>query len=306
MSSASADRPPRVSVIIPAYDSDATIEGCLSALARQEYRDFETIVVDSSPSRRCHDAVRANHQDVRAVHSERRLLPHAARNRGAEMARGELLVHTDPDVYAESDWLARLVAAHDEGNAIVTGGVGCFGDSWFDWAVHLAKYDSWLPGGPRSTVPVAPTANLLCPRVIHDEVGGFREQWWIADTLFSWHAAERGHELMFAPEAAVQHHHRTSLRGLLRERFLRGREFGRLRMAQHRWGIGKRLYMLLVTVLPLRLVKLMLRVSRNACAAGAWARLVTGFPVIVAAEAAWLGGEATEYAASLTAGSDAS
>jgi GT2 family glycosyltransferase len=290
---------PRVSVIIPAYDSDATIDGCLDALAAQEYRDFEIIVVDSSPSRRCHEAVRANYPEVRAVHSERRLLPHAARNEGAALARGELLVHTDPDVYAEPDWLTRLVAAHDENDALVAGGVGCHGDSWFDWAVHLAKYDSWLPGAKRSEVRIAPTANLLCPREIHGEIGGFHEQWWIADTLFSWHAVERGHTLLFSPDAVVQHHHLTSLRGLLRERYQRGRELGRLRILHDGWGTGRRLLMLIVTVLPLRLVKLVARVARNAWAAGAGARLVVGLPVVVAAEGAWLAGEARTYAASL-------
>jgi GT2 family glycosyltransferase len=306
MNSPAAGRAPRVSVIIPAYDSDATIEGCLDALAAQDYRDFEVIVVDSSPSRRCHDAVRAKYPEVRAVHNERRLLPHAARNEGAELAHGELLVHTDPDVYAEHDWLARLVAAHDEGGALVAGGVGCYGEAGFDWAVHLAKYDSWLPGAKRCEVNIAPTANLLCPRGIHREIGGFRDRWWIADTLFSWHAVERGHTLLFAPDAVVQHHHLTSLRGLLRERFERGREFGRLRIEHDDWGTGKMLYMLTVTVLPLRLAKLVGRVTRNAFAAAVAVRLVVGLPVIVVAEAAWLAGEATTYAASLRGRRDGS
>jgi len=304
MNSPAAGRAPRVSVIIPAYDSDATINGCLDALAAQDYPDFEVIVVDSSPSRRCHEAVRAGHPEVRAVHSERRLLPHAARNAGAELARGELLVHTDPDVYAEHDWLSRLVAAHDDGSDLVAGSVGCYGDAWFDWAVHLAKYDSWLPGAKRSAVTVAATANLLCPQTVHREIGGFHEQWWIADTLFSWNAVDGGHGLLLAPDAVVQHHHLTSLRGLLRERFARGREFGRLRIEHDGWGGGKTLYMLTVTVLPLRLAKLVGRVSRNAVAAGVGMRLLLGLPVIVAAEAAWLAGEASTYVATLLGGGD--
>ena len=299
MSERAAESAPRVSVIIPAYDSDATIEGCLGALAQQEYRDFEVIVVDSSPSRHCHDVVRTDHPWVRAVYSERRLLPHAARNRGADLARGEILVHTDPDVYSEPDWLARLVVAHDEGNVLVAGGMGCFGSSWFDGAVHLAKYDSWLAGSKRRRTRIAPTANLLCPRRVHREIGGFVEEWWIADTLFSWNAAERGYELLFEPDATVQHHHLTSLRGLMHERWSRGREFGDLRVSHHGWGPGKRLYMLAATVLPFRLMKLMARVTRHAVAAGWSTPLLVGFPIIIAAQTAWLAGEARAYASSL-------
>ncbi|MGD8330486.1 MAG: hypothetical protein PVJ49_13715, partial [Acidobacteriota bacterium] len=117
---------------------------------------------------------------------------------------------------------------------------------------------------------------------------------------------ERGHTLLFAPDAVVQHHHLTSLRGLLRERFERGREFGRLRIEHDDWGTGKMLYMLTVTVLPLRLAKLVGRVTRNAFAAAVAVRLVVGLPVIVVAEAAWLAGEATTYAASLRGRRDGS
>ncbi|HVS63108.1 MAG TPA: glycosyltransferase [Thermoanaerobaculia bacterium] len=50
---------PRVSVVIPAYRSHATIAGCLAALRQQEYRSFEVVVVDSSPDERTAREVRA-------------------------------------------------------------------------------------------------------------------------------------------------------------------------------------------------------------------------------------------------------
>ena len=40
---------PAVSVIIPAYNSHDTLAGCLEALSRQTFQDFETLVVDSGP-----------------------------------------------------------------------------------------------------------------------------------------------------------------------------------------------------------------------------------------------------------------
>lgn len=286
---------PRVSVIVPSYDSDATIGACLESLQRQAYRDFEVIVVDSGPTRRCYELVRRGYPGVRAVRSERRLLPHAARNLGVELARGRLLVHTDPDVYAEPDWLTRMVAAHDALGAVISGAVGCHGDSWFDGAVHLSKYDSWLPGGRPRRVEIAATASLLCPRAAHDAVGGFREQWWIADTLFSWQLAERGYDIAFAAGAVVDHHHMITLPGLLRERFQRGREFARMRAGYRGWGAARRLAVLFATLLPIRLSKLVARVARHAYRAGLTARCVVGLPVIVGAQSAWLIGEAAAY-----------
>ena len=67
-----AVRRPAVSVILPAYRSEATIERCLEALARQTYRDFEVRVVDSDPGEATEQAVRAGFPWVFYEHSPRR------------------------------------------------------------------------------------------------------------------------------------------------------------------------------------------------------------------------------------------
>src|SRR5688572_1234839 len=110
---------PRVSVIIPAYNSQATIAATLEALRRQAFEDFEAIVVDSSPGEETARLVADRFPEVRFQRSRQRLLPHGARNRGVEMAAGELLVFTDPDCVPAPDWLASLVSAHDQGNPVV-------------------------------------------------------------------------------------------------------------------------------------------------------------------------------------------
>ena len=48
---------PRVSVVIPAFCSHQTIGSCLTALRSQSFRDFESIVVDSSPDARTSEVV---------------------------------------------------------------------------------------------------------------------------------------------------------------------------------------------------------------------------------------------------------
>ena len=58
---------PRVSVVIPAYRSAATIAGTLTALRAQRFRDFETVVVDSSPD----DATRPGRNRTGSLSSPR-------------------------------------------------------------------------------------------------------------------------------------------------------------------------------------------------------------------------------------------
>ena len=47
--------------------------------------------------------------------------PAAARNRGAMAAQGDPLVFLDADCIPADDWLARLLAGHDAGAAVVGG-----------------------------------------------------------------------------------------------------------------------------------------------------------------------------------------
>src|SRR5204862_2317327 len=105
---------PRVTVVIPAYRSAATVGGTLEALRRQRFRDFETVVVDSSPDDATAGVV-SRFGEVRLVRRRERLLPHAARNRGLGEARGAIVAFTDPDCQPAPDWLERLAAARDRG-----------------------------------------------------------------------------------------------------------------------------------------------------------------------------------------------
>ena len=47
MNAATGGARPRVTVVIPSYNGERLLPGCLDALARQEYRSFRTVVVDN-------------------------------------------------------------------------------------------------------------------------------------------------------------------------------------------------------------------------------------------------------------------
>jgi GT2 family glycosyltransferase len=285
---------PRVSIIIPAYFSAATLHDCLRALQEQSYRSFEVFVVNSSDDETSR-AIVAGFTTVRYLSSERRLLPHAARNLGVAHSSGELLLFTDPDLYHRSDWLAQLISAHDQGMTVVAGAVACYGRKWAELGAHLCKYDSWLPGGPPRRVTIAPTSGLLCPKAIFDAVGGFREDIMLGDTFFCWRLAERNIAIWLAPAAIAEHHHFIIIRRYAQERLERGREFARLRLEKGAWPRRRLVLRLLITLLPLRLVKLLGRAARHALAAGMGRDFLWTLPWIVLGHEIWLLGEAQVY-----------
>ncbi len=296
---------PAVTVVVPAYRSGATAEGFLQALAGQTFQDFETIVVDSGPEDQLARLVATRFPTVRLERSQERLLPHAARNRGAALARAPLLAFTDPDTLPAAGWLAALLDAHRACGAVVVGAVASVGSGWVVTAAHLAKYDLFLPGGRLRPLGLGATAALLCPRALFEELGGFRGRYFCADTLLCWELERRGAPVWIAPDAVTCHDHRTTAGQLLAERFARGRDFGEARSAQPGWGRPRLLAMLAASVLGPRLLHLLARVARNARRAGLAGAFVRTLPLVAAAEAAWLAGEAAAFTRRLRGGGDA-
>lgn len=283
-----------LSLIIPSYESQLTARATFDSLRKQTFRDFETIVVDSGPSDAM-ERIAADFPEIRFHRSERRLLPHEARNVGIGLATNDILVFTDPDIVADPEWLEKLIGAYRQNASPTAGAVACLRKNWLDTGVHLAKFDIWLPGIKTPTVPAAPTVNFLCRRELVEQAGGFEGREMIGDTRLSWKLIQLGNNLRFAPDAIVYHDHRSTFGQLVRERFARGVEFGCLRLEWERWNNARTWMMLIASVLPVRLIKLIGRVLQSTLRAGCSFDWLRTFPVIAAGHAAWLAGESTQY-----------
>lgn len=283
--------PPTVSVIVPCYLSHRTIAECLRHIDRQTVEGSEVIVVDSSPDDRTREAVQQDFPHVHYIRSKDRLLPHAARNKGVEGSSGSVLVFTDPDIYARTDWLEKMIAAHAERGGVIVGAVGCYNDDWLRRSIHITKFDMWLPGGDPRPVQISMTGSMMIERATFYRLGGFDGSRMLADTLFSWCLEKRGISKTLIPGAVVDHDHDVSLRSFLGERCRRGHEFAELRKAWEAWGPARAAGQLLVTLLPVRLLRLVWRgiaSARKSESPGPW---VQALPILVLGQGAWLLGE---------------
>lgn len=109
----------KISIIVPCSRPD-TVEETIQSLLRQEWKDFEVLVVgqgEKGDERTI--AVRtvventANDSRVSYVHCRQRGAARA-RNAGIEAARGDLLAFIDDDSAANADWLSTLVSRFDQ------------------------------------------------------------------------------------------------------------------------------------------------------------------------------------------------
>jgi len=281
---------PRVSIVIPAWHSDSTIGETLHALRRQTFRDFEVIVVNSSPEDRTREIVTRDFGDVRFEEVQNRLLPHAARNLGAERARGEVLVFTDPDCRAHPEWLECLIRAHDAGHSVVCGAIEPAEQTWFARGVHACKYSFRLSGLSAGPCWIAGTANACCSREVWEGIGPFDGAHFAGDAIFSWHAAARGWQPWFEPAAVVEHRYVGTARSLWEERVTRGEDFANARMEFEGWTRARAAAYALG--FPVALLLVLARGGRDAFRVRWGMTFLFTLPLQVIGHAAWSIGEA--------------
>ena len=102
-----------ISVVIPVYNEAEEIDGCLSAFARQTYREpFELVIVDNGStdgSRARVEAFRERHPDltVRLIAEHERGVAVASQT-GFEAAQYEIIARTDADTIVDARWLEAI------------------------------------------------------------------------------------------------------------------------------------------------------------------------------------------------------
>jgi glycosyltransferase involved in cell wall biosynthesis len=110
---------PTISVIIPVYNGAAYLNLCLQAIAASDYRSYECIVVDDGSTDGGRSIAAQFPMSVRVVHlAEGPRGPAYARNRGAEVARGEILFFVDADVVLACGAVRRLAKTFSEQPAL--------------------------------------------------------------------------------------------------------------------------------------------------------------------------------------------
>jgi len=134
---------PKISVVVPVYKAEKYLARCVDSLLAQTFRDFEIILIDDgSPDKSgeiCDDYAKKDSR-VRVIHQENGGVS-AARQRGNDEARGEYVIHADPDDWTESPMFAELYAKAKEENADMV-----FCDFYDDFSPSCNYYHSQTTG----------------------------------------------------------------------------------------------------------------------------------------------------------------
>ncbi len=230
---------PTFSVIVPTFRRPGHLLGCLEALSNLNTprSAFEVIVVDDG-SEILPETMLARFRDSLdfTVLTQPHAGPAAARNTGAERARGRYLAFTDDDCAPEPDWLLAFAdrLAQSPGaalggrtfNAIPENPYSSLSQNLVDCLyVHL--------NSDPDRAKFFASSNAVFPADRFHRVGGF-------DPAFPFAAGEdrdlcdrwlkQGYRMAYVPQAVVQHIHPLTVRTFFRQQF----NYGRGALAYHR------------------------------------------------------------------------
>ncbi len=114
---------PKVSVIIPVYNAEKTLEYCLNSIIEQSFKDIEIICInDGSQDNSLEILKQYSHFDKRIIIVDQSNSGvSAARNRGLDVASGDYIMFCDSDDKFEYTACEKIVQKFDQTDADVVG-----------------------------------------------------------------------------------------------------------------------------------------------------------------------------------------
>lgn len=109
---------PKVSIIVPIYNTERYLDRCLQSLLNQTLKDIEIILVDDGSTdnspKKCNDYANIDPR-VKVIHKENGGAGYA-RNSGIKIANGEFLAFVDSDDFVDISMYEKLYSAATKGD----------------------------------------------------------------------------------------------------------------------------------------------------------------------------------------------
>jgi len=215
---------PCVSVIVPTYNAEDTIEDCIKSLLNLNYpkNKLQIIIINNSSTDKTSEILNKYINNVTILFESKKGAP-AARNKGLINATGEVIVFTDSDCLVDKDWVCNIVKPlYDENIGIVGGRILAKRP-----CNDIEKYGEKLHDHERAinkiSLPYAITMNWGSRLSVLKELGLFNEILIrCQDSDLARRIFYAGYKLVYKDDAIIYHNNRKTLRALFRQGYVHG------------------------------------------------------------------------------------
>ncbi|MGB7519765.1 MAG: glycosyltransferase [Spirulinaceae cyanobacterium] len=270
---------PPVAVIIPVYNGEADLPNLVDCLLCQTYPAelVEYLLVDNNSGDRTAKLIqeaeeKAKFQGItlRYLSEDQIQSSYAARNKGIQATKAEILAFTDADCRPQPDWLMKLIPpfAKPEIGLVVGEILALPGNTLLEKHAEGQGILSQKNTLAHSFCPYGQTANLAVRRKAFAEVGLFRPYLTTGgDADMCWRIQKEAFwQLHFAEDGIIRHRHRETIKELASQWRRYGRSnlyLNQLHGIPLRPKVEKKYYLFLLTrwllkELPLNVVKALL------------------------------------------------
>ncbi|MBN2186268.1 MAG: glycosyltransferase family 2 protein [Dehalococcoidia bacterium] len=206
-----------ISVIIPVYNQGRTFRQCLESVYGTKYHYMEVIVIDDCSSDQCSDIVAQF--PCQLIRLRENMGPAYARNRGAENARGEILLFTDSDVCLHEDTM-EMVAREFESKPDLSAVFGSYdkhGACYGFFSVYKNLVHHYGHQTAREEASTFWTGCGAIRKAVFDEMGGFDEGCrTLEDIELGYRLFKRGHRILLNKQIQVTHSKEYTFFSLIR------------------------------------------------------------------------------------------
>ena len=192
--------PPLISVILPVYNGDATLDRAMRSVYCQTFPHWEIVAVDDGSTDGSYDVL------VRWAVEDKRIRPirldenggvSAARNSAIRNARGLFITYLDQDDEYYPDHLAHVAQFAEQADVLAFSY-----DFFYEDGPANGRLSEWNPGSISDnffTINISVPLGIAHRRELWAKVGGFNEMWCEEDWDFWKRLARAGAEFVFLP-----------------------------------------------------------------------------------------------------------
>jgi len=220
----------QVSVVIPTYNAGQKLRECLGALQKQTYprERYEIIVVDDGSTDDTKSIIEegGGRFPIRYCHQENKG-PAAARNRGAGMALGDMILFTDADCVPSETWIQEIISPfHNPEIVAVKGAYKTNQRSLWARFAQVEFNERYHKLLKQEYIDMIDTYSAGFKKEVFLSMGGFDPSFPFPnneDTDLSYRMSLEGYKMVFNPDAIVWHSgHPDSLKKYVKLKFWRG------------------------------------------------------------------------------------